>query len=211
MNAAASLCKLIVRWVVATADIASDVELFTIPLTDVLSGKTSSLSKTHLGPTLEQLDQWLALTLVLLFETGQGNRSHWAAYLNILPTTFDTLMHWSSPELEELRGCAVLDKIGKAGAEKAFTDQLLPIIKKNAYMFPQFKASTEATNVDTALMKGAHTTATLIMAYAFDLEEEQEDNSSDDDSSYVPSLPKGMVPLADMFNADGDRNNVSAI
>ena len=118
-------------------------------------------------------------------------------------------MHWTLPELEELRGCAVLDKIGKAEAEKAFTDQLLPIIKKNAYMFPQFKSSTEAGNVDTALMKGAHTVATLIMAYAFDLEDEQEGNTSDDDS-YIPSLPKGMVPLADMFNADGDRNNVCA-
>ena len=175
----------------------------------MLSVKTSSLSKTHLGPTLQQLDEWLALTLVLLFEQGQAERSHWSAYLKVLPNTFDTLMHWTPLELEELQGSAVLDKIGKADAEKAFTHQLLPIVKKNAYMFPQLKASTAAADIDAVLMKEAHIMATLIMAYAFDLEEEQEDNTSDDSSCY-PSLPKGMVPLADMFNANGNQNNVNA-
>ena len=175
----------------------------------MLSVKTSSLIKTHLGPTVQQLDEWLALTLALLFEQGQGDSSKWSAYLKVLPATFDTLMHWTQLELDELRGCKVLDKIGKEDAEKAFNDQLLPIIKKNSYMFPQFKISNSANRLDVPLLQSAHVMATLIMAYAFDLEEEQEDSASDDDSSYIPNLPKGMVPLADMLNADGDRNNVS--
>ena len=158
---------------------------------------------------MQQLDEWLALTLVLLFEIGQGDRSHWSAYLEVLPTTFDTLMHWDSLELEELHGCAVLDKIGREDAERAFTDQLLPIIKKNGYMFPQYERYRGVENFDTVFLNSAHIVATLIMAYAFDLEEEQDDNKSDSDCSFIPSLPKGMVPLADMFNADGDRNNVS--
>ena len=157
---------------------------------------------------MQQLDEWLALTLALLFEQGQAERSHWSAYLKILPNTFDTLMHWTPLELEELQGSAVLDKIGKADAEKAFTEQLLPILKKHGYMFPQFKASAAAANVDAVLMKENHIMATLIMAYAFDLEEEQEDTFSDDSSDY-PTLPKGMVPLADMFNANGNQNNVN--
>ena len=184
-------------------------ELFTISLTDVLSVKTSSLSRTHLGTILQQLDEWLALSLVLLFEMGQREKSRWFHYLKALPTAFDTLMHWTGPELLELRGCAVLDKIGKAEAEKIFTDQLLPIMKRNAYMFPQFQASAGVTSIDATLIKGAHAMATLIMAYAFDLEDESDDMVSDDSSS-IPSLPKGMVPLADMFNADGERNNVRA-
>ena len=175
----------------------------------MLSVKTSSLIKTHLGPTVQRLDEWLALTLALLFEQGQGDSSNWSAYLKVLPATFDTLMHWTQLELDELRGCKVLDKIGKEDAEKAFNDQLLPIIKKNSYMFPQFKISNSANSLDASLLKSAHMMATLIMAYAFDLEEEQEDSASDDDSSDIPNLPKGMVPLADMLNADGDRNNVS--
>ena len=158
---------------------------------------------------MQELDDWLALTLALLFEKGQGDRSKWSAYLNVLPASFDTLMHWTQAELDELTGCAVLDKLGKYEAEKAFTEQLLPLIKRNAYMFPQFKASNEVNNIDATILRSAHVIATLIMAYAFDLEEEIEDSASDDDHSEVLGSQKAMVPLADMFNADGDRNNVS--
>ena len=76
-------------------------------------------------------------------------------------------------------------------------------------MFPQFGAFKEPHTVDESIVENAHIMATLIMAYAFDLEEQQEDES-DNASSYIQSLSKGMVPLADMFNADADRNNVSA-
>ena len=85
-------CRLILL-VVAITDIAVDEELFTISLIDVLTVKTSSLAKTHLGPAIQQLDEWLALALTLLFEFGQRERSHWKAYLDILPRSFDTLMY----------------------------------------------------------------------------------------------------------------------
>jgi SET domain-containing protein 6 len=57
----------------------------------------------------------------------------------------------------------------------------------------------------------------LIMAYAFDIEKsetEEEDDVDENDESYMTDdedeqLPKGMVPLADLLNADADRNNVS--
>ena len=158
---------------------------------------------------MQELDDWLALTLALLFEKGQGDASKWSAYLNVFPASFDTLMHWTQPELDELTGCAVLDKIGKVDAEKAFTEQLVPLIKLNAYMFPQFTTSKEIDNIDSTILRSAHVIATLIMAYAFDLEEEMEDSASDDDQSELRKSQKAMVPLADMFNADGDRNNVS--
>ena len=194
---------------VANSDIKLNEELFSIPLSAAFSVKTSSLLKTHLGPTVQELDDWLALTLALLFEKGQGDTSKWSAYLNVLPDSFDTLMHWTQAELDELTGCAVLDKIGRVDAEKAFTEQLLPLIKRNAYMFPQFTASDEVNNIDATILRSAHVIATLVMAYAFDLEEEVEDSSSDDDHSEILGSQKAMVPLADMFNADGDRNNVS--
>lgn len=56
----------------------------------------------------------------------------------------------------------------------------------------------------------------LILAYSFDIEKD-EDNSSksgedgfvtDDDDEDENLLTKGMVPMADMLNADADRNNV---
>ena len=118
-------------------------------------------------------------------------------------------MHWTQAELGELTGCAVLDKIGRVDAEKAFTEQLVPLIKQNAYMFPQFAASEELNDIDATILRSAHVVATLIMAYAFDLEEEPDNSASDDDQSEVFKSQKAMVPLADMLNADGDRNNVS--
>ena len=55
------------------------------------------------------------------------------------------------------------------------------------------------------------------MAYAFDIEKSEDDDDEGDanDESYMTDdedeqLPKGMVPLADLLNADADRNNVSS-
>lgn len=60
--------------------------------------------------------------------------------------------------------------------------------------------------------------ATLIMAYSFDLEAEsstsEEDETEDEEDGSSQSayeLNKGMIPLADLFNADGDLNNVGFI
>ena len=57
--------------------------------------------------------------------------------------------------------------------------------------------------------------ASIILAYAFDLDNDdgsatsgtEDDKLVEDDSEEV--LPKAIVPLADMLNADADRNNVS--
>jgi SET domain-containing protein 6 len=53
-----------------------------------------------------------------------------------------------------------------------------------------------------------------IMAYAFDLEKVTGEEDEGDDEGFVSddegvTMPKGMVPLADMLNADADRNNVA--
>ena len=55
----------------------------------------------------------------------------------------------------------------------------------------------------------------IILAYSFDIESEDNDIESDEDDCFVIDdgeedgmLKKGMVPLADMLNADADRNNV---
>lgn len=156
--------------------------------------------------------------LVMLYEYLQGSKSRWAPYFRVLPTRFDTLMFWSPAELNELQASAIVEKIGKQGAEKSILQSIAPIVMANPPLFPPVNglASYEGDAGTAALLELAHMMGSLIMAYAFDIEkaEDDEDEPENPDDSYMTDdeeeqLPKGMVPLADLLNADADRNNVS--
>lgn len=152
----------------------------------------------------------MSLVLVMIYEVGQEKKSKWWPYLQILPEEFDTLMFWSSPELAELQGSSVVDKIGKDDANRLFVDSLLPLVKDHNILFGKFASVFNSVNAEDALLEIAHKMATLIMAYAFDVEkDDKSEEDCDDDSSALHHLSKAMVPLADMFNADGEMMNVS--
>jgi SET domain-containing protein 6 len=150
----------------------------------------------------------------MLYEYLNGDASNWAAYFSVLPSEFDTLMHWTEDELAELQASAVVNKIGKEGANEKFLEELIPVIKEFA---PVFFADDERAQQRAEEMRDErnlllmHRMGSLIMAYAFDVEPsvlkkdvDEEGYASEDEDE---ALPKGMVPLADMLNADGDRNN----
>ena len=153
----------------------------------------------------------------MIHEISRGEDSKWFPYLQILPSDFDTLIYWSPPELAELEGSAVLDKIGKKEADAAFTKILLPIVQQDPGLFGCFARDFSGPKAKTILLELAHRMATLIMAYGFDLEAESSSSSSDEEeemdgsSQSAYELNKGMVPLADLFNADGDLNNVGLL
>ncbi|KAF2811482.1 SET domain-containing protein [Mytilinidion resinicola] len=195
------------RGVVATSDIEEDELLFSIPRTSVLSVENSQLSKK--APSLFiELDPWLSLIVVMIYEYLQGPNSIWKPYFDILPTEFDTLMFWTEEELAELHASAVREKIGKKDADKTFEEILVPLIRQNAdTFFPG--ANVHPTDLDLVTL--AHRMGSTIMAYAFDIEPVESGKEADEDG-YVSedeeeALPKGMVPLADMLNADADWNN----
>lgn len=195
---------------VALDAIEKGEELFRLQLADVLSVETSRLSKL-LPRELENLDEWLSLVLVLIYEYGQGEQSAWRPYLDILPARFDTLAFWTPQQLEELQGSAVVKKIGTEEADETFKTRLLPIVAVHPDIFGVYATAFRGPDAESVLLKLAHSMATLIMAYGFDLEAEQPDTDSEDKDSQDYRLPKGMVPLADMLNADGDSNNVSPL
>lgn len=148
----------------------------------------------------------------MIYEDGRGHDSMWWPYLKILPHHFDTLIYWSPSELAQLQGSAVLDKIGKEAAGKVFQNTLLPIVQAKSSLFGQHCQKFCGPDAAKTLLDLAHRMATLIMAYGFDLEneppseEDEEEEGGSSQSAY--ELHKGMIPLADMFNADGDFNNV---
>ncbi|KAF9884356.1 hypothetical protein FE257_001869 [Aspergillus nanangensis] len=202
------------RGVVAQADIQENEELFTIPRDLVLSTRNSKL-KALLPQDLEDLGPWLSLMLVMVYEYLQGDSSSWAPYFKVLPQGFDTLMFWSPSELQELQGSAVIEKIGRQSADESILNIIAPVIRANPSLFPPIDglASYDGDAGTQALLHLAHTMGSLIMAYAFDIEKpEDEDDEGEGEDGYLTDeeeeqLPKGMVPLADLLNADADRNN----
>jgi SET domain-containing protein 6 len=199
---------------VATQDIAEHEILFRIPRSAILSVENSILSKEIPAATFETLGPWLSLILVMLYEYLNGDASNWAAYFSVLPSEFDTLMYWTEDELAALQASAVVNKIGKESANEMFLEQLIPVIKEFAPVFfaDDARALQRAEEMrDERNLALMHRMGSLIMAYAFDVEPsvlkkdvDEEGYASEDEDE---ALPKGMVPLADMLNADGHRNN----
>ena len=190
------------RGVLAADDIAEDEELFSIPRAAILTNEGSSL------PAAARLqDPWLSLILAMIYEYQAGDQSTWKPYLDLLPTSFDTPMFWTDQELRHLEGSALVDKIGKTSADEAFTTKVIPQIRQHAEVF----GAGSLTDAD--LLRLCHRMGSTIMAYAFDLEkpdgqqEKSEEDGWEQDDEDSETLPKGMVPLADMLNADAERNN----
>lgn len=199
----------------ARSDIPDGEELFAIPRDLILTPHNSKL-KDLVSQDLEELGPWLSLILVMIYEFLLGERSAWAPYFSVLPREFDTLMFWSDEELKELQGSAIVEKIGKQGADESILEMIAPIVQANPSLFPPVDslASYEGDEGTKALLNLAHMMGSLIMAYAFDIEKpEDEDDDGEGESGYMTDeeeqLPKGMVPLADLLNADAHRNNVS--
>lgn len=210
--------------IVATADIEADTVLFTIPRSRIISTATAELVSQI--PSVfadsagdEELDSgsahdsWTSLILVMIYEYLRGDGSPWKPYLDILPTCFDTPMFWTEAELDELQATSVASMIGRDEADKMITTKILPVIRAHSGVF--FGPGCRwASLSDSELTCLAHQMGSTIMAYAFDL---SRDSGSDDENSdggegdgWVEDRDGrgvlGMVPMADMLNADADFN-----
>lgn len=134
----------------------------------------------------------------MLAEASQKD-SKWGPYFAILPQHLDSLVFWSDTELSELQASMVAKKIGKTAAEELFQQHVTPLDIANA----------------NPIM--CHKVASVIMAYAFDIPEiigKESTNNQDEEADELTSdngedekTILSMVPLADILNADADRNN----
>ena len=161
----------------------------------------------------ENLDPWMSLMVTMIYEFLQGGASKWEPYFRVLPTHFDTLMFWTEDELRELQGSVIVDKIGKADADNMILDRVVPLISQHSNLFPLPDGlSSSSPDGKTFLLSLAHRMGSLIMAYAFDIGKGEDEDDEEGEDGYLTDdeeqLPKGMVPLADILNADADRNNV---
>lgn len=156
-------------------------------------------------------DSWVSLILILLYEFLQGDQSKWKPYLDVLPQSFDTLMFWSHKELDELQASAISAKVGRDEAENMFRARVFPVIEQHADIFYPQGAPKLA---EDELLLLAHQVGSTIMAYAFDLEKDEEDEEVDEGDEWVEDkegkIMMGMVPMADILNADA-KPNVGAL
>jgi len=205
---------------VATADFEEDEIIFSIPRSAVLNVKALTPTAKCSEQALASMPGWLvcvlvlsdmvpakyltdlqALTAVMLSE-GLNNNSKWSPYLAVLPQQLDSLIFWSESELLQLQASTVVQKIGKAFAEEMFSRHITPL------------------GLDNSSTETCHRVASIIMAYAFDIPEklskdEIEDAEDGDDlvsdNGEEELTILSMIPLADMLNADADRNNARLV
>ena len=149
---------------VATAQIEVQEELFSIPQQNLLKVRNSNLQQL-LPETLGNLDAWTSLILVMIYEDGLGPASAWSPYLRILPTELDTLVYWSSSELAELQGSAVLDKVGKASADASFKEKLFPILRRYPEHFGHYATSFSGPRANAAMLEVAHRMARYVSVH----------------------------------------------
>ncbi|KAK4184329.1 hypothetical protein QBC35DRAFT_506158 [Podospora australis] len=219
------------RGIVAKADIEPDTVLFTIPRTSILCAATSPLK--NLIPDVFDLDNqdadfsddddnekeddssspsqnsWTLLILMMIYEHLRGDASPWKPYLDILPATFNTPMFWTDSELSELQASALVAKVGKADADMMIASKILPVIRAHSSIF--FPSGASSLN-DDQLTQLAHRMGSTIMAYAFDLEQDIEipeegiENDDEWEEDREGKTMLGMVPMADILNADAEFN-----
>ncbi|KAK6706672.1 hypothetical protein SNK05_010551 [Fusarium graminearum] len=199
------------RGIIALKDIPAETTLFTIPRKGIINTETSELPKKipdvfDLDKPDEDdvpgLDSWSSLILIMIYEYLQGDSSQWKSYFDVLPSSFDTPMFWSENELDQLQASHMRHKIGKADAEDMFKKTLVPIIRSNPSIFNAENRS------DSELVEIAHRMGSTIMAYAFDLEndEEEEEETEEWVEDREGKSMMGMVPMADILNADAEFN-----
>ncbi|KAF1842277.1 SET domain-containing protein RMS1 [Cucurbitaria berberidis CBS 394.84] len=205
------------RGIIAIKDIPEETTLFIIPRDAIINVQTSALprllprpfdrSRDEADEYDEPLDPWSSLILVMMYEFLQGQASRWKPYLDVLPETFDTPIFWTESELRELEGtCLTPEKIGKQESDDMIRLRILPLILQNPSMF---YARGARHLPEDELLRLAHRMGSTIMAYAFDLTDEPE-QSEDEEEGWVEDredqVMLGMVPMADILNANADFN-----
>jgi SET domain-containing protein 6 len=146
------------------------------------------------------------LILCLLYEHFQGAQSKWRPYLDILPERFTTPMFWSGEEIGELQASSVVQRIGRDEAEEMIAAKIIPVVRANeSVFFPGGNVLGDEELVELARRMGS-----TIMAYAFDLEKDEEEEQEDEEDEWVEDREEktelGMVPMADVLNADAEFN-----
>lgn len=164
-------------------------------------------------------DSWTTLILILIHEHLLGPASRWYPYLSVLPASTEELntpMFWTPSELATLQASPVASKVGHDDAEAMIRSKILPVIRAHEDVFFPAGAPT-AKPTDDGLVQLAFRMGSVIMAYAFDLDNDADSDAAgerqeggEESDGWVEDrdgqTTLGMVPMADILNADASFN-----
>ncbi|KAI0066033.1 SET domain-containing protein [Artomyces pyxidatus] len=155
------------RSAIALRDLSEGHTLFTLPRDLTLSTRTSKLP--NLVGQMEWKKRglhsgWVGLILSMMWEEAQGSASRWRTYLESLPTSFDTPMFWSPDDLEELKGTAVVEKLGRDQAEADYREKVLPMLQARPDLFEPEELDSHYS------LKNYHVMGSRILSRSFQVE-----------------------------------------
>eukprot|EP00053_Salpingoeca_punica_P011207 m.100196 g.100196 ORF g.100196 m.100196 type:complete len:485 (-) comp15616_c1_seq1:1301-2755(-) len=171
--------------------------LLQIPVVSMVNIEHAVTSKEvgHVWDAVTELSDLDLMGFFLLYEMHKPQRSKWAEYFAVFPKTFDTPLHFSSANVEELRGTTVYDAIKRRAVttEAVFTTTSKLLLNKFGTLFkPKWLTLENYKWALSALRSRSH----LIRIKPSPTDEWQD--------------AMCLVPLADLLNCDthGTRDNV---
>lgn len=168
------------RGLLARNEIQQGGQMLAIPSSVIM---TREVAAKVLGPRVvsPDLNEYLALALLLMHEKARGSDSFWAPYIELLPTTEDVgqTWTWEEDDLKLLTGSSVLDATAslKAKLEREYATLVEDILIPN-----NFDTSDEAGGFSWTAFEWA---MSMLFSRAIDLRE-------------VGTL--ALVPYADLIN-----------
>ncbi|KAI0081972.1 SET domain-containing protein [Panus rudis PR-1116 ss-1] len=194
------------RGALAVRSLSEGHTLFEIPRNLTLSTRTSSLPEKF-GQNAWKIfglhTGWVGLILCMMWEEAQGSSSKWAGYLSahILPSQFGTPMFWSASEIDELKGTAVVDKIGKDDAEKDYYDKLIPAVQSRPDLFLPQHMNTYYT------LERYHIMGSRILSRSFHVEKWSKESDDVEEDEFVTEAESSNQMDVDEDTGDGNASN----
>lgn len=139
------------RGMVATADIAAGDSILDIPFSMLMTLNTAQNGPLKEVVNAKQLNPTVILALHLLDEKFNAT-SAFRPWLEMLPTTFETPIHWSDDELDELQGSTVFSvtKKRKETLQADYTNLFgVPRLPPSARALPPARSSPEQLHAET--------------------------------------------------------------
>jgi len=164
------------RGLLARKEVVQGQEIVKVPDSLILTRETA---QRVLGPSIiaDDLNEYLALALLLMHERSLGARSFWAPYVNILPTAEDVgqTWLWEEEDLAQLEGSGILDA----------TDSLRAKIEREHAALLTDVITPNALDEDAFSFEAFQWAMSMLLSRAIDLRETQQ---------------LALVPYADLLN-----------
>eukprot|EP00983_Pelagomonas_calceolata_P022511 708995-Pelagomonas_calceolata.AAC.2 len=115
---------------VAAKDVGAGEALLVLPDSQWLTPQ--AVSKSAIGPHVQDLEPWVQLALLLIHERFVSSSPAWAPYVRSLPATPTSPLFWSEEHLGMLQGTQLMENLQAYRCEKPSQTSMVLAIEKPA-------------------------------------------------------------------------------